>query len=160
MASGSRGSNHDGDHDQVRRMVSLPAAPEAVWSEIGGFAGIADWHPLIGRAELTEIDGETYRHLTTTDGELFLERLIETGPRHVTYEMMDGPLPATDHRATLSVVAEPGGCHVYWSAYFVPTGPDAHMADEIVGAFYEIGLRALRDRFGASAEGLPDVSTS
>lgn len=137
----------DGDHDQVRRMVSLPVDRDVVWQAIGGFDRIAEWHPLISRVELTEIDGDTYRHLTTTDGDLFLERLIETGAHHLTYETADGPLPVTDHRATLSCVAEDGGCHLYWSAYFVPTGADSHLADEIVGAFYEIGLAALRDRY-------------
>jgi hypothetical protein len=152
MASGTRG----GDHDQVRRMLSLTAERDAVWSAIGGFGQIAEWHPLIERAELTEIEGETYRHLTTVDGELFLERLIEAGPHHLTYETVDGPLPVTDHRATLSCVAERGGCHVYWSAYFVPTGPDEHLADEIVGAFYEIGLNAIAEGFGTPAEEIPD----
>jgi Polyketide cyclase / dehydrase and lipid transport len=151
MASEGR----DGDHDQVRRMVSLPVDRETVWGAIGGFGLIEQWHPLIERAELTEIDGEAYRHVTTTDGKRFLERLIEAGPHHFTYEMIDGPLPVTDHRATLSCVAEPNGCHVYWSAYFVPTGSDAHLADEIVGAFYEIGLRAIRDRFGAEPADQP-----
>lgn len=141
----------EGDHDQVRRMVMLPADRDTVWAAIGDFGRIDEWHPLIERAELTEIEGETYRHLTTADGERILERLIECGPYHLTYEMVDGPLPVADHRATLSVVAEPGGCHVYWSAFFVPTGSDAHLADEIVGAFYEIGLRSIRDRFGDAA---------
>jgi hypothetical protein len=145
----------DGEHDQVRRMVSLPISRDAAWDAIGGFGRIADWHPLIDRAELTEIEGERYRHLTTTQGDMFLERLIEAGPHHLTYEMVDGPLPVTGHRATLSCVAEPGGCHVFWSAYFVPAGADAHLVDEIVGAFYEIGLRAIRDRFGAPKKGEP-----
>jgi Polyketide cyclase / dehydrase and lipid transport len=145
-----------GDHDQVRRMVSLPVDRETVWTAIGDFGQIDGWHPLIERAELAEIEGETYRHLKTTDGELVLERLIEAGPHHLTYETVEGPLPVADHRATLSVVAEPGGCHVYWSAFFVPTGPNAHIADGIVGTFYEIGLRAIRDRFGVSSEGLPE----
>ena len=156
MVSGAR----DGDHDQVRRMVSLPVGRDAVWAEIGGFGQINAWHPLIERAELTEIEGETYRHLTTVDGELFLERLIEAGPHHLTYEMMDGPLPVADHRATLSVVAEPGGCHVYWSAFFVPTGPDAQITAEIVGTFYEIGLRALSDRFGGAPADRADRPTA
>jgi hypothetical protein len=110
-----------GDHDQVRRMVSLPADRDTVWAAIGGFGQVAEWHPLIKRAELTQIEGETYRHLTTVDG------------------------------------AEPGGCHVYWSAFFVPTGPDAHLADEIVGTFYEIGLRAIADRFGAPSDDMPEA---
>lgn len=152
MASGQRES---GGHDQVRRIVSLPAARDTVWAAIGGFQQIADWHPLIASAELTEIEGDTYRHLRTTDGELFLERLIEQGPYHLTYATTDGPLPVADHRATLSCVAEAGGCHVHWSAYFVATGPDEHMAAKIVGAFYEIGLQALQDRFGAAPADTP-----
>ncbi len=156
MASEPRDDNRDDDHDQVRRIVSLPADRDAVWSAIGDFGRVADWHPLIERAELTEIEGAVYRHLTTTDGDLFTERLIEVGPHHVTYETVDGPLPVTDHRATLSCVAEAGGCHVYWSAYFVPDGADYHLADEIVGAFYEIGLAALRDRFGDPLQNPPD----
>ena len=141
----------DGDHDQVRRMVSLPTDRDTVWSAIGGFGQIAEWHPLIARVELTEIEGGTYRHLTTTEGGLFLERLIEAGPNRLTYATEDGPLPVSDHRATLSCVAEAGGCHIYWSAYFVPAGADAHLADEIVGAFFEIGLQAIRDRFAPAA---------
>lgn len=132
-------------------MLSLPADRDTVWQAIGGFGSIADWHPLIGRAELTAIEGDTYRHLTTTEGDTFFERLIEAGPHHVTYEMVDGPLPVTDHRATLSCVAENGGCHVYWSAYFAAAGPDEHLVGEIVAAFFEIGLRAIRDRFAPAA---------
>lgn len=144
------------DHDQVSRMVRLPADRDAVWAEIGGFDRIADWHPLIARAELVEIEGDRYRHLTTVDGELFTDRLIETGPHHLTYETVDGPLPAEDHRATLSCVAEPGGCHVYWSAYFVPDGPGGHIAAEIVATFCEIGLRALAERYAGSDAAVED----
>ncbi len=135
-------------HDRLRRMVSLAAAPDTVWSEIGGFGQIGSWHPLIDRVELTEIEGDPYRHLTTTEGDRFFERLIETGPHHITYEIVDGPLPVTDHRATLSCVADAGGCHVFWSARFIPA-PDAdHLPDAIVAKFYEIGLEALTRRFG------------
>lgn len=137
-------------------MVSLPADRETVWAAIGDFGRIDLWHPLIERAELTEIEGDVYRHLMTVDGELVLERLIEAGPHHLTYETVDGPLPVADHRATISAVAEPGGCHVYWSAFFVPTGPNAHLADEIVGTFYEIGLRAIRDSYGAEPADFPE----
>jgi hypothetical protein len=137
------------DHDRLREMVMLAAERDAVWAEIGGFDRIAGWHPLIERVEPTEIEGETYRHLITTEGERFLERLIETGPHHVTYEVIDGPLPATDHRATLSCVAEKdGGCHVFWGATFVPFADAGHVADEIVARFYRIGLAALGERFG------------
>lgn len=143
-----RSEPHQTDHDRLQRMVRLSADRDTVWAEIGGFAQIAEWHPLISSAELTEIEGDTYRHLRTTEGETFFERLIETGPHHVTYEMVEGPLPVSDYRATLSCVAEDAGCHVFWSGFFVPGDDAAHISDAVVGKFYEIGLAALRERFG------------
>jgi hypothetical protein len=131
--------------DRIQRWVSLPHPPEKIWAEIGGFGDMAAWHPGIESAEVFDIEGEIHRHLTLGDGGLILERLVETGPHHYTYEIVECPLPLTDHRATLSCVAEEGGCHVFWSAMFEPTDPSA---DEIVSGFYEEGLRALRERYG------------
>lgn len=136
------------DHDRLSRMVRLSAPQASVWATIGGFGQIADWHPLIERVELTEIEGDRYRHMTTTSGEKIFDRLIETGPHHVTYAVEDGPFPISDCRATLSCVAEETGCHVYWSATFVPAEQGDHLPDEIVAKFFEIGLDALRRRFG------------
>ena len=131
--------------DRIQRWVSLPQPPEKVWAEIGGFGDISAWHPGIESAEVFDIEGEIHRHLTLGDGGLILERLVETGPHHYTYEIVECPLPLTDYRATLSCVAEEGGCHVFWSAMFEPTDPSA---DDIITGFYEQGLRALRERYG------------
>jgi len=131
--------------DRIQRWVSLPHPPEKIWAEIGGFGAMADWHPGIAGAKVVDIEGETHRHLTLGNGALLLERLVETGPLHYTYEIADGPLPLANHRATLSCVTEEGGCHVFWSAMFEPTDPSA---DEIVSGFYAEGLRALRERYG------------
>jgi hypothetical protein len=131
--------------DRIQRWVSLPEPPDKVWAEIGGFGDIAEWHPGIESAEVFDIEDEIHRHLTLGDGGLILERLVETGPHHYTYEIVESPLPLTDHRATLSCVAEEGGCHVFWSAMFEPTDPSA---DDIISGFYEQGLRALRERYG------------
>jgi hypothetical protein len=131
--------------DRIRRVMSLPRSPEQVWAEIGGFGDIAEWHPLVDKVEVFEIEGEPHRHLTLSDGELILERLIESGPHHYSYEVVESQLPIYDHRATLSCVAEEGGCHVFWSAVFERTDPSA---DDIIAAFYEEGLRALRGHYG------------
>ena len=131
--------------DRIQRWVSLPHPPEKIWAEIGDFGGMDDWHPGIASTEVVDIEGETHRHLTLDNGELLLERLVETGPLYYTYEIVDAPLPLANHRATLSCVPEAGGCHVFWSAVFEPTDPSA---DEIVSGFYEEGLRALRERYG------------
>ena len=135
--------------DRIQLWVSLPEAPETVWAAIGGFDAIADWHPEVESVELVEIEGETHRHLRAADGGLFLERLAETGEHHYSYETVDSPLPLSGHRATLSCVAEEGGCHVFWSAIFEPQDP---VADEIVEGFFRVGLEALRDRFGGRDE--------
>ena len=139
--------HHHQNHDRLRRTVSLPQPPEKVWAEISGFGQTADWHPLIASVELVEIEGDTYRHLTTTDGEVFLERLLETGDHHITYEIVDGPLPASDYRATLSCVAEENGCHVFWSAYYVPDPAAPELSNKIISRFYRIGLEAIQERF-------------
>jgi hypothetical protein len=131
--------------DRIQRWVSLPVASDKLWAEIGGFGDVAAWHPGVDSVEVIEIEGEIHRHLTITDGGLLLERLIATGPHHYTYELVDGPMPLANHRATLSCVTEPGGCHMFWSAVFEPTDP---AADDIVAGFYEEGLRALRERYG------------
>lgn len=134
--------------DRIQLWLSLPVAPERVWAEIGAFDAIAQWHPEVVSAELTELEGETHRHLRTADGGLFLDRLIEAGPRHYTYETVDGPLPLWEHRATLSCVAEEGGCHVFWSAVFEADDPTV---DDIVEGFFRAGLEALAERFGRPA---------
>ena len=70
---------HRQDHDRLSRMVSLPRPQDEVWAQIGGFDRMADWHPMISAVDVAKIEGEVHRHLTTTDGEIFFEHLIETG---------------------------------------------------------------------------------
>ncbi len=131
--------------DRIQLWVSLPRPPEEVWAEIGGFNAIAEWHPEVVAAELVELEGETHRHLRMTDDALSLERLVETGPLHYSYSIVESRLPLADHRATLSCVAEEDGCHVFWAAVFEPAD---QTVDDIVEGFYRVGLEALRARFG------------
>ncbi len=142
-------TRHEG-YDRLRRMVELPVPAEEVWAVIGDFAGLADWHPLIETVEVVDIEGDTHRHVTTVNGELLLERLIETGPLHYAYEIIDSPFPFSGYRAHFSCVPEGEGCHVFWSAHFEAHDP---AADEIVAAVYEAGLRAVRDRFLPAGDG-------
>ena len=132
--------------DRIQLWVSLPRPPDEVWAEIGGFGAIAEWHPEVRSAEVVEIEGETHRHVRNPDGALSLERLIETGPRYYSYEILDSPLPLSNHRATLSCAPEDGGCRVFWSAVFEPNNP---AVDDIVEGYYESGLEALGERYGA-----------
>jgi hypothetical protein len=134
--------------DRIQRMVELPVGPDRVWEAIGRF-GDMGWHPLVAKVEPVEIEGAPYRRVTMVDGGTFLERLVESGAHFMTYESVDGPLPMTDHLATLSAVEAPFGCRVFWSALFEPQDGADEWCDRIVAGFYEAGLTALRERFGA-----------
>ena len=131
--------------DRVERWIDLPAKAEAVWAEIGPFGAIGDWHPWVESCHVMEVEGETHRHLTLVDGEHVLERLTEHGPHHHRYEILEGPLPVENYRATLTCFEEPGGCRVFWSSTFDAEDP---AADQTIAALYEAGLKALQDRFG------------
>lgn len=137
------------DHDRIRRWVRLAAAPDAVWAEIGAFGAVADWHPMVTESPVFLLEGDQCRHLKLTDGGLFLDRLLETGPHHYRYAVVEGPAALEDATGTLSVVAEDGTCHVFWSLDFAPRDPSA---DAIAAGLIESGLRALRDRFGAAED--------
>lgn len=136
------------DHDRLQRWVSLEHPADVVWREIGDFGRIADWHPWIDRSELLEIEGRKHRQLTMVNGDLHLEELLKEERRFYTYSTVQGPLSLEDHRATLSCVPEEGGCHIFWSAYFTATDP---AVDELVLAFLEAGLNALREMFVAQS---------
>ncbi|TYO89561.1 SRPBCC family protein [Oceanicella actignis] len=135
--------------DRVERWVDLDADAQRVWAAVGGFGAIADWHPLVESCELVELDGDLHRHLRLADGALMLERLVDQGPHHYRYEIVEGPLPVEDYLSTFTVFARGKGCRVFWSASFEPAIPDAEEADRVVAAVYEAGLAAIRDRFSA-----------
>ena len=41
--------------DRIQRWVSLPHPPEKIWAGIGGFGGMAGWHPGRARTEGAEV---------------------------------------------------------------------------------------------------------
>ena len=130
--------------DRVERWTDLAAPAAEVWAAVGDFGALADWHPAVDKCEIVEIEGETHRHLTLADGELLLEKLIETGDDFYRYEIVEGPLPVEDYRSTFTVFPRGEGCRVFWSSTFDSEDPQA---DEIVAGIYELGLEAIRERF-------------
>ena len=134
-------------HDRIQLWVELPAKAEKVWAEIGDFGALAAWHPDVLSSEVVEIEGDIYRHVRLAEGGLLFERLLEAGDHFYTYGIEDSPLPMENARATLSCVAEKEGCRVFWGAVFDPLDP---IVDDIVEGFFEVGLEALRKRFGGA----------
>lgn len=132
----------------LSRQVDVAATPFAVWSAIGPFCAIADWHPAI--ATCTD-DGKTpsTRTLVTKDGKAtFVERQIARRNFAYSYTFVSSPLPVTDYRSTLKVSARGGGhSTVTWSGVYVPDPGKEAEADAALGGIYEAGLASIKQKF-------------
>ena len=128
----------------VSRSIALPAAPRAVWAEIGDFQALDSWHPVVARSRAEGSGDLEYRHLTTVDGAELTEQLLSRSEHGYRYRINSGPLPVAHYEATLEVTAEDGGCRVTWSSSFTPT---AENAEQVIAGIYEAGFEALKTRF-------------
>ena len=124
----------------VHRSATVSGDPQWVWWDIGDFCEIEAWHPVVAECEDWDEDGVTYRTLTTTDGAVIKERLIEETDTGYSYEIIESPLPVANYRATLSVMPGGEGTVIDWSAHFDAAGaPDAVAAD-VIGGIFQGGL--------------------
>ena len=128
--------------------VNAPAA--VVWSQIGGFCAIANWHPMI--ATCSE-DGKTpsTRTLLGKDGKTkFVETQVERndGERLYSYNFVSSPIPAGGYFATIRVVPRgDGGSTVIWNGSYVPTPGKEREVESALTGIYESGLNAIRAKF-------------
>jgi hypothetical protein len=133
----------------LSRSVDVDGAPSAVWSAIGPFCAIRDWHPAI--ATCTE-DGKSpsTRTLVTKDGKAtFVElQISEAGAKNqYSYSFVSSPLPVTHYRSTLKVTARGNGSKVTWSGDYTPDNGKEKDADQALAGIYETGLQAIKVKF-------------
>jgi hypothetical protein len=129
--------------------MSVAAPPDKTWSEIRDFQAIREWHPAIGSCEITREGGDTIRVITTRDGGVLREKLLEhdDAKRRYTYSIVESPLPVSDYRSTIEVRPLTGNGNrslIVWQGSF--DSPDGENAIKIVGGIYEAGLEGLRAR--------------
>jgi hypothetical protein len=129
----------------------VAAAPDAAWSTIGGFCGIASWHPAVTACEEQTKDGATYRTLTLADGAKLVEKLVarDDAARSYTYTIEEGPLPVAGYQSTIKVLPSANGSILDWSGTFEAKGVSDSEAVEIVTGIYQAGLDALADKLSA-----------
>ena len=128
---------------EKRREFAKPA--DEIWSVIGDFHGMHKWVD-VEPSETLE-DG-TARRFAMGPNKI-TERLVDSGERSYTYEIVDGPLPVANYRSTLSVRDEGGGSVVEWTGEFDPApGATEESATQIVEMVYEGGLAAMEKKFG------------
>lgn len=134
----------------LSRSVEVDAAPSTVWSVVGPFCAIRDWHPVVGSC--SEIGKPPVRTLVTKDGKTtFVEPEVarNDGERFYSYSFRSSPFPVTHYIGTIWVVpaAEPGKSTVLWTGTYTPLpGKDKEANDAFAGV-YDSGLAALKTRF-------------
>ncbi|WP_037457417.1 SRPBCC family protein [Skermanella stibiiresistens] len=119
--------------------------PAAVWSKIGDFCGIAQWHPAVESCALSAKDGATLRTLALKGGGAILEKLEarDDAARSYSYSIISSPLPVRDYQSVISVVPTGSGSAVVWTGKF--NARDASDADALktIEGIYKAGADVL-----------------
>ncbi|WP_102957997.1 SRPBCC family protein [Mangrovicella endophytica] len=129
----------------VSRSIDVDAAPEKVWAVIGGFCGIASWHPVVKGCQESNEGGKDVRLLTLDGGGLLKEQLVsrdEAGMGY-TYTILEGPLPVQNYQSTIAVKPGGAGSTIVWQGSFDAKGaPDAE-ATSVIAGIYDAGLKTI-----------------
>jgi hypothetical protein len=134
----------------LSRSVDVNGTPAAVWSMIGPFCAIKDWLPPIGTCSE---DGKTppTRTLVTKDGKatfVELQTARDDAAHTYSYSFTSSPLPVTNYRSTIAVVAKSAGVStVTWSASYAPAPGKEKDANDALNGVYEAGLAAIKSKF-------------
>jgi hypothetical protein len=134
------------------KSVELPVSAGEVWTVIGDFNGLPRWNPGLERSELS--NGGTRRTLTLKAGGKVVEDLVDRdeAARSISYSIVEGPIPVTRHKATLSVSDRgPNQCTVLWRCEFEPANVPADVITGIFSGIFEGGLKQLAALFGDRA---------
>lgn len=130
---------------EVKRSVDINGTAASAWKVIGEFCSIAKWHPVVATCEESEADGATFRTLTTTDGAVLYEKLLDHSDDTMsyTYEIVDSPLPVANYVSTLKVRTAGYGAAIDWTGQFDAAGASDQEAIDAIGGIYKAGLTAL-----------------
>ena len=132
----------------VSRSADIAAPPAKVWTAIGEFCGIGDWHPAVEKCELSKKDGKEIRTLTLKGGGSIVEEQVSrSDERHnYTYKILESPLPVEGYVSTISVRPAAGGSKVIWAGEFKAKGADDAKAKDVIVGIYEAGLKGIAEK--------------
>jgi len=136
---------------EARKRAEYPTTPEKVWAEVGEFCSIAEWHPVVAKCEIVEIDGVTHRRLTTGDGGILLEKQTANDAAAMTYsyEIVESPLPVANYKSTFTVKPDDDGAAIVWEGTFDAKGASDDEAAKVIEGIYAAGLDNLAKTLGS-----------
>lgn len=135
--------------DSLSRSAEVNGTPAAVWSVIGPFCAIKDWHPAIGTCTEDGMAPPT-RTLVTKDGKAtFVElQTARSDAKHLySYSFKSSPLPVTRYTSTITVAAKGNDISIVtWSGDYTPDRGKEKDASAALNSIYETGLDAIKAR--------------
>jgi hypothetical protein len=134
----------------LTRTVDVAVTPDKVWSDIGAFCAIKDWHPLVGVC-VTDGKAPPTRTLVTKDGKVsFVEtEMARDDAKHLySYNFVASPLPAPKYLGTIRVEpkGKDGSTIVWHGDYTAEPGKDKDVEAALANV-YETGLTALKAKY-------------
>lgn len=136
---------------EVKRSITVAAAPEETWKAIGDFCGIASWHPAITKCDMVKNVKDHLRVLTLADGATVVEKQINRNDTDRVYSyaiVNDSPIPVNNYVSVISVKKSGKGSTIHWSGSFVAKGAPDDKAAEVIGGVYDAGLASLQKKLG------------
>jgi Polyketide cyclase / dehydrase and lipid transport len=131
----------------LSRSVDVNGTPASVWSMIGPFCAIKDWHPVIGTC--TE-DGKSppTRTLVSKDGKatfVELQTARNDKTHQYSYTIKSSPLPIANYKSTLKVAAKSKDIStITWTGTYTPDQGKAKAANDALAGIYGTGLDAIK----------------
>jgi hypothetical protein len=120
------------------------ASVDAVWTKIGDFCGIAQWHPAIANCVLSADKKD--RTLTLKGGGTIVEHLVRWSDKmhSYTYKIVSGPLPVENYESTIHVAKSGSGSVIRWKGKYTAKAPASDAdAKKAIDGVYDSGLTAL-----------------
>ncbi len=124
----------------IKRSLELSAPALEIWSTIGDFCDIDDWHPNVSACALKVVDGSLVRVIITDVGdEIVQKRIAEEPGLSYTYRTISSSLPIENFTATLSI-EHFGKPLIMWSGSFSSDDPTT---EQTVVENIEVGLSEI-----------------
>jgi hypothetical protein len=132
---------------EVERKAELKGDATAIWAKVGGWCALADFHPAVAKCEEGSAGGKKTRTLTTKDGAVIKETMLEAGATSYSYRIDESPLPVADYTASFALTKSANGATLTWSTKFQPKGASEAEAEKVIQGIFDGGLENLKKTY-------------
>ncbi len=138
---------YSADFIEVSKSVTISKNIDEVWSKVGDFCAIQDWHPAIEKCEAYDDHGTMYRTLTLGDGATISEKHAGTETNSYSYFIKKSPLPVKAYKATFIAEADGENTTVTWSTRFKAKDTTDEEAKAVIEGIFDAGLSSIAESF-------------